>query len=192
VKKLLMIAALVAAPVALAEPSYDYIDLGFQAGGEMDLGVTIDTTGFALEGSKSLSDDTYVQFEYNSIETDPSGVSVTDWALSIGVHGEFAYAEVGLASGGIDFCDVVFPPCEFDDSGFTIDLGLRGMVTDSFELNAHVGHSDMGDFDSFTNYGIGGVFMFSDGVGMSFNYDMRAGDIIDLMSYGIGLRINFE
>lgn len=191
-KKLLMIAALVAAPVALAETSYDYVDVGFQ-GGEMDLlGTDIDTGGYALEFSKSLSDATYVQFEYNTVETDPSGISVTDWAFLIGVHGEFAYAEVGLANGGIDFCDLVLPPCEFDDSGFTVDLGLRGMVSDTLELNAHVGHSDMGDFDSFTNYGFGGVLMFSDSVGMSFSYDMRTGDSVDLINYGFGLRVNFE
>ena len=193
-KKFLMIVALVAAPAALAEPSYNYFDVSYQAGGEMDFCTvflppcTIDADGFALKGSFVVNDSWFVEFDYNAVGTDPTGIDVTDYALLAGWHNEMFFAKFGYASGEVDLIGFG----TFDDSGLTFDVGLRNMVTDTFELNAHVGYSDLGDFDTFTNFGFGGVFMFTDSMGLSFNYDIRAGDDVDFTTYGLGLRVTFD
>lgn len=193
-KKILMIAALAAAPAAFAETSYSYLDVNYQFGGEIDFGggATIDDAGFGFELSYALNDAMFVAFEYTDLSTDPSAVDTTDYSLAIGWHGELAYAKLGYESAEISVCAVLAPPCAFDDSGFMVDFGLRGNPSDEMELNAHVGYSDLGDLDTFTNFGFGAVYMFSESAGVSFNYDLRSGDGIDYTSYGLGIRVTFD
>lgn len=173
--------------------SYRYIDANYQFGGEIDGGFgAIDTDGFGLKASLAMGENMFIALDYLTLSTDPSGIELTDWAVAVGLHGETFYAKVGLENGEIDVCAIFLPPCTTDDSGYNIDFGMRTMVTEAFELNAHVGHSDLGDLDTFTNYGLGAVLMFSGAAGVSFNYDLRAGDGFDITTMGLGLRINFD
>lgn len=191
--RILALAFALALPLAAsADVSYSYLDAGYQFGGDVDIGIgAVDTDGFALKGSYAVNDTVFVQFDYSALGTDPSGIDFTDWALSIGWHGEMAYAKFGVASEEVDVCGLFTPPCTIDDTGYAIDFGLRAMVTDALELNGHVGYSDLGDLDTYTNYGVGAVFMVGESMGISFNYDLRSGDGIDFTSYGIGARFNF-
>lgn len=191
--KILALALVAAAPFAASadEASYRYLDVSYQFGGSIDAGPSIDTDGFALEASFPIGDNWHVAFDYSDLGTDPSAIDISDWALKAGWHNDVFFANVGLESAEFDFCAVLLPPCTIDDSGYNVDFGVRAMTSDTFELNGHVGYSDLGDLDTYTNYGVGAVFLFSESLGLSFNYEMRAGDGIDLSSYGLGLRWNF-
>lgn len=173
--------------------AYGYIDLNYQVGGEIDspLG-SIDADGYGLKAALPLGDNLFIAFDYLTLGTDPSGLDLTDWAVSLGLHGDTFYAMLGLQTVEIDICTLVAPPCVFDDDGYKLELGMRSMVTEAFELNAHVGQSDIGDLDTFNSYGVGAVLMFSASAGVSFNYDIRSGDDFDITNYGVGLRINFN
>ena len=173
---------------ASADVSYKYLDVNYQFGGDIDAGgASVDTDGFGIKASFPINDAWFATFDYNSLSTDPSGLDITDWALSGGWRNDMFFAKFGWESAEFDFG----PFGSLDDSGYNLDFGVRTMVSDAVELNGHVGYSDLGDLDTFTNYGFGAVWMFGDNMGASFNYDMRSGDGFDQTSMGLGLRVNF-
>lgn len=179
--KFLALALVALAPFAASadDLSYSYVDLSYQMGSADPGGFDFD--GLQLEVSGAFSDNWFVAFEYGDFSFDPTG-DFSDMALMLGWKNDMFFAKFGYEdaeSGG------------FSDSGYIFDVGARGMVGEGFELNGHIGMSDLGTFESFTNYGIGAVWYFGDNMGVSFNYDMRAGDNIDLDSMGVGFRFNF-
>jgi hypothetical protein len=188
----LMLAAF--APFAvMADVSYSFAEASYQLGGEVDDGVTpIDTDGFLLKGSFAVNDNWFVEFDYGMLSTDPSAADITSMSLLAGWHGELIYVKGGYESLEVDACASSAPPCSFDDSGYNLDFGVRSMVGENFELNGHVGISDLGNFDSFTNYGFGAVWSFGENMGVTFNYDMRSGDTDDFSTYGFGFRLDFN
>jgi hypothetical protein len=202
-KKFLMIAALVAAPAALAEEtSYSYFDATYQLGGDMEFGGgggSIDSDGYDLDLSFAVNDSMFVVFNYTTTGTDPSVFDINTMSLAAGWHGERFFAKLGWQSDEFDACAIVAPPCTVDDSGYVLDLGLRTIVRDRLELNAHVGVSDTGDLGQSTNFGVGAVLMVAEDIGVSFNYDLRqvselggaGGFDLDVTSYGLGFRFNF-
>jgi hypothetical protein len=189
--KILALALVAAAPFAAsADVSYQYIDLSYQLGGSVDAGgPSIDTDGFTLTGAFPINDNWFVQFDYSSLATDPDVGNFDGYTLSGGWHGETFFATLGYEAA--DYAGL-------DDSGYNVDFGARAMVSDSFELNGHVGMSDVGDVGTTTNYGFGAVWMFGDSMGVSFNYDIRnVSDFatvidIDTDTYGFGFRMNFN
>jgi hypothetical protein len=179
--KFLALALVAAAPFAAsADVSYSYVDLSYQMGSADPGGVDFD--GFQLEVSGAFSDNWFVAFEYGDYTFDPTG-DFSDMALFLGWNNDMFFAKLGYEDA-----DIV----GFSDSGYALDFGARGMVSDGFELNGHVGYSDLGDLDTFTNYGIGAVWFFGDNMGLSFNYDIRSGDGVDFDSMGVGFRFNFN
>lgn len=193
-KKLLMVAALAIAPAALAEPTYSFVSFAYQMDGEISTaGGSIDTDAYNFKGSFAVSDGMFVEFVYNSIGTDPSALDITDYALAFGFNGEMGYAKFGYESAEFDFCAIFgAPPCTLDDSGFTADFGLRSQVSDQVELNAHVGYSDLGDLETYTNVGFGVAVNVSESADLTFNFDKRLGDSFDIQTITIGVRFNFE
>ena len=193
--KLLALLFVALAPCAVLADgaSYRYVEANYQFGGEIDAGFgAIDTDGYGFKASLAMGERMFFAFDYLAIGTDPSGLDLTNWSLAVGLHGDTFYAKAGIENGEIDACALFAPPCSTDDSGYNIDFGMRTMVTDAFELSAHVGYSDLGDLDTFTNYGVGAVLLFSESAGVTFNYDLRAGDGVDITTMGAGLRINFD
>ena len=189
--KILALALVALAPFAvMADVSYSYAEASYQMGGEIDGGGgnTADTDGFALSGSFAVNDNWFVEFDYSTLGTDPSGLDINSMALLAGWHGEMFFAKVGYESLELD----AGGGGSADDSGYNLDFGLRSMVGENFELNGHVGYSDLGNFDTFTNYGFGAMYAFGDNMGITFNYDMRSGDGVDFSTYGFGFRLNFN
>jgi len=176
---------------ASADVSYNNIDLSYQFGGKIDFGFgSADTDGLSFKGQYAINDSWFAEFDYYSLGTDPDIDSVDGYSLLAGWHGEMFFVKGGYENAGAT---------GGDDAGFNIDFGLRTMMSEAMELNAHLGMSDVGDFGTTTNYGVGAVYMFNDNMGVSFNYDLRSvsdfaatpGFDIDTTSYGLGFRYNF-
>lgn len=179
--KFLALALVAAAPFAASadDVSYSYADLSYQIG-TID---PFDTDGFRLALSFDLSDNWFAAFDYQSLGTDPDIGSVDSYALYGGWKNDMFFAKLGYASA--DYAG-------FDDSGYALDFGARGMVSDGFELNGHVGYQDLGNLDTFTIVGVGAVWYFGDNMGVSFNYDNYSSDFADSDQYGVGFRFNFN
>lgn len=192
--KLLALAFVALAPFAAqADVSYSFFEVNYQFSGTMDVPLccSFDTDGYGIKGSFAVNDNWYVQFDYMDIGTDPDIGSTSDYALSAGWHNELFFIRLGYESAE--------EPFGVSGSGYVFDAGLRGMVGENFELNAHVGMSDLGDFGSSTNMGVGAFWMFGDNMGVTFNYDLRSvsdfaatpGLDADYDTMGLGFRFTF-
>jgi len=177
--KFLAVAFAAAIPFAAsADVTYNYADVSYQIG-EVSV---FDTDGFRLSLSHDVSDMWFVAFDYQSMGTDPDVGDVDTYDIFAGWHNDMFFAKVGY--GSADYGGA-------DDSGYVLDFGLRTEVSDNLEINGHVSYADYGDLDTFTTIGVGAVFMFSDNMGVSFNYDDTSNDFVDSNQYGVGFRFNF-
>jgi len=178
--KFLALALVALAPFAvMADVSYKYIDFSYQTG---SVDPASDFDGFRFMASVPINDSWYVKFDYTDVSFDPTG-SLSDYTLALGWHNDLLFANFGYESadggGGAE-------------SGYALDFGARSMVGENFELNGHIGYADLGNFDTFMRYGFGGVWMFGDNMGVSFNYDIWSADTGgDLDTMGVGFRFNF-
>jgi hypothetical protein len=176
-RKAMTIAALAAASLsgpALADDfSYSYVELGYVSSEIDDLDV--DGNGFgvraALEftdrihGILSYSDEDY-DFDIGASELE-AGVGV-NWSLSenLDVIGTLSYlrAEIDVPGFG-----------SIDDSGIALGAGLRGRVSEAFELTGGLKYADLSDFGSETTAQVGARFyftkMFALGADIGFNDD---------------------
>lgn len=192
--KLAIAALALALPFAAsADVSYKYLDVNYQFAGDIDVDLgplgsgSVDTDGFGIRSSFEIDETWFATFEYTSLATDPSGLDITDWALHGGWRNDMFFAKFGYETMELD----AGGGNSADDGGYNLDFGVRTMVSDSVELNGHLGYSDLGDLDTFMNYGFGAVWMFGEQMGASFNYDMRSADGADFTTMGVGLRVNF-
>jgi len=182
--KFLALAMVAAAPFAAsADVSYSYADFSYQSGSAEAGPFSADFDGFMLKASGEFSDNWFVQFDYGSFSFDGGG-DLDDMALFLGWKNDMFFAKIGFEDADAG--------AGASDSGYALDFGARGMMSDGFELNGHIGYSDLGTFDTFTNYGFGAVWYFGDNMGVSFNYDMRSGDNVDIDHFGVGFRYNFN
>lgn len=180
--KILALALVALAPFAASadDVSYKYFDLSYQTGSADPGGFDFD--GFQVKASGEVGDHWFVDFTYGDYSFDPAG-DFSDMVLAFGWKNDIFFAKIGYEDA---------EAFGVGDSGYMFDVGARSMVSESFELNGHIGYSDIGSFDTFTNYGFGGVWFFGENMGASFNYDMRSGDTTDLDSMGVGFRYNFN
>ena len=207
-KKFLMIAALAVAPAVLADaPSYQYLEASIQKG-SIDLdyppgpfSASTDADGFSYRGSFAINEQVYAQIDKLDLGTNSDGqigAAGID-QLSIGWHNDMFFARLGYEwAYGPEY----FIPAA--GSSYLLDMGLRTMVSETFEVSAHYGMSDSGpDFGKSMVYGVGAAFMFDEKMGVTFNSDLRKiSDYaetnigpemsLDVKNYGFGFRYNFN
>jgi hypothetical protein len=202
-KKFLMVAAIAAAPAVLADaPSYDYLQASF-ATGTMEFngfGET-DADGFAYRGAFSIDDSLFAQIDFLDLGTgsDAQIGAAHANSLSFGYHDDMFFARVGYewVSG-----PELFIPAA--GSGLLVDVGLRTIISEGLEVSAHYGRAEgSAGFGQSTMYGVAGAYQASESMAITVNYDLRKvsdyaelligpGLDVDMKSYGIGLRWNFD
>lgn len=163
--------------LALADLDYTFVEGNF---GNLDVDGAGDGSLIGFKGSYAIKDMWFTDFVYQ--QADVSGLDATGYTLSFGWHGQNVFVKFGFESQDFDVAD---------DTGYTFDVGARGMVAEKFELNGHVGMSDIGDLETYTNYGFGAVYTFAETWGATFNYDLRSGDFTDLTTWSFGVRKTF-
>jgi hypothetical protein len=162
VKKLLMIAALVAAPTAFAADDalpYTYIGINSVS---VDTGFGGSETGLSVDGSIALDDSVYFVASLGELDSDST---IT---LGLGFHGEI--------SENFDFIGelnvVSTESGNGPERGFAIGVGLRGAPTEHLELFGRIDHVDIDNFSDqsltfgalyyFGRVGVGAQFSSSD------------------------------
>ncbi|MDJ0748057.1 MAG: porin [Woeseiaceae bacterium] len=186
-RKSLGILLLVAATPAVADISYNYVDLGFQRI-ELDVpGADVDGDGFAIGGSFKIAEDWFVQAGYGTADFD-FGIDLDQTALGLGyrsaisptsdVFATVSYVRAEVSASGFGSAD---------DDGFGISVGVRAMLTDVLELNGSIGYVDFDDGGDGTSFSAGGLYNFTD----TFALGLGIGVEEDVTSYGIFGRIYF-
>lgn len=186
----LLAALMLGAPLpAAAGPTYDYVEFGLASGGYNWLDYCSTDTlpyyanGYQLAGSKSIGESWFVDGRYNTLSMkvaggfDPLGgcdpsvdLDATTMNLSAGWHGENWFAKFGYES--YDYFDLPAPT----GTGYALDGGYRGSLSDAIEYQAHLAYADLGDLGTAIRYGFGFSMLLGDHWGASFNYDYATYD----------------
>jgi hypothetical protein len=168
-----------------SELSYTYVELEYVDGEILDEGAD----GFGLNGSVAISDMFFLAGSYQDGEFDGFDLDIELSRFGVGAHGElndsidwvvsvdYARAEVG------DSFDSV------DDSGYILDLGIRGVAGDAFEYSAAIIRWDIGG--SETGFRLGGRYHFGDSSNVSAGLDyVQYGSNWDQLE--LGIRYQFD
>ncbi len=177
---------LVAAPLAaLADDmSYSYVDLAYVETDVDGLGESLD--GFGARGSVGFAENFFAFGEF--VTQSVQGVDLDTIAVGLGGHyglaenldlvGKLGWFQVDISGGG----------ASFDDDGYLADLGLRGRVADSVELEGGARYTDLGGANGDdTVFYVGGRYHFNEMWAVGAEY--QSGD--DSSSWLVGVRISF-
>ena len=180
------IVALALAPTAVLadSPDYTYIEGGyinadFDGGGDAD--------GFGISGSAEVGENIFMFAGYSSIGD--AGVDLNSFDVGIGYKSAISdttdvNVSIAYVSAEIDFG---FFGSNRED-GYALDVSLRSMVSNEFELNGGITYVDLGGGADDTAFNVGGVYSFNDSFavtgGISFSNDVT--------TFGIGGRFYVE
>ena len=175
---------------AMAEgPSYSYIQASYE---EVDVdfggGADADGDGFSFGGSAAIGDSWFIFAGYGSSDLESvTYLSVLTigggWHTSISPNTDF-FAALGFADGEVDISGFGSE----DDSGYSVEAGIRSMMSEELELYGSISQVDFDDFGDGTTFNAGLWYTVSGnlalGLGGSFEDDVT--------SYGVGIRLYFD
>ena len=186
----LAVTLLLSANVALADksPNWNYLEFGYLQGDIDDSG-DIDPDGFGAGLSFEISDNFIFQLERLSISYDFFGTDIEATQTNIGFGYVMSATDTTDFVFGVSYVDVEACVDSFgceDDNGYGLDVGLRSMLSDTFELGASIGYVDISD-DSETSFGVSGNYYFTDNFSLGLAWDST--DDVDV--YGLNARFSF-
>jgi hypothetical protein len=132
--------------------SYDNINVSVDRGKVF----LLDFDAVTLAGSTSITDSVFAYGSYRNAETDKklSGgkLEATSYAIGLGWHTALAantdfVVGAQYLRGGLDFMRT-----DEDTNGYNLDVGIRSMLTERFELAGFLSYADMKDFQYFADY----------------------------------------
>ncbi len=187
-KKCLGILLLVAATPAVADISYNYVDLGYQRIDIDSSPIDVDGDGFAIGGAFEIAEDWFVQAAYGQADFD-FGVDLDQTTLGFGYR--LSMTETSDVFATVNYVRADISSTFFgsaDDDGFGISVGVRAMLTDTFELNGALGYVDLDDSGDNTTVSVGGLYSFTDtfalGLGAEFDDDITSYGIVGRLYFG--------
>ncbi|MEE4361585.1 MAG: outer membrane beta-barrel protein [Pseudomonadales bacterium] len=165
-------------------PDWTFVDFGYQYVDFDDFDEEADV--LRLGGSYAASDLVHVFAGYRdgSIDTNFGDIDISEFDLGIGVNPQLSdtvdlFGRIGWATADVDFDGFG----DADDDGFTVQAGVRAMVTPQWEINGGIRYVDLGDDE--TELGIGTVYTVSDIVAITGDLGFSN----DRTTFGIGVRI---
>lgn len=167
--------------------SYSYVEGGYVNTDIDDFDEDVD--GFALGGSFELTPHLFVFGNYANQGTSIFGTDVNleqfqlgagyAWPLSGNLD---LYGKVGYAHAQFEV-----PGPNFDDDGYLLAAGMRGRLTDAFELEGSVNYTDLNDSGDDTTLGVAARYYFTPQFAVGVAGDF--GD--DANTYGVNVRWSF-
>ena len=131
------------------ELRYDYLGVGVSFGEIDEVGGDVDFTGVAAAGSWGLHDNFALFAALGTGEIDTGFGDVDTTQLSVGINPHFPIANnvdivIPVALEWADF-DTAFG--SYDDVGYSIGIGIRALLSPSWEMGIGVQHVDIFDGD---------------------------------------------
>jgi hypothetical protein len=177
--------------------SYSYAELNYIVDEELDLGgADDDGDGWNFNASFAIDDTFFVNGGYSDVSLDDSNVDVSN--VNVGFGGRNTISTNLDAYGVLSYEDfeVDVPGLgDVDEDGFGIAGGLRGLLSEGFELNGQIKYIDIGDADGF-GVKVGGLYTFAPNWAANADYSTSeleddAGSDLDIDEIRIGLRYIF-
>jgi long-subunit fatty acid transport protein len=182
-------------------PRYSYVEGGWQSIELEDdgtFGDDLDGDGFAVGASFAVTDMLHIFASYGDSDLDLNlfgfDVNVGYSTLTAGAGLNFDVSETVDVVGQLAYVDAEvdvsvpgFGSASEDESGYGLAVGVRGMVTEDFELNASINYVDLGGDASDTTFSFGGVYSFTPVFALQAGFSF--GD--DVNSIGVGARLAF-
>ena len=163
---------------------YTYAEVGYISADFDTAGISVDGDGFGINGSYAITDTYHLFAEYSSLGFD---FSIDLNQLAVGAGGHYALSPTMDFVGTLAYLDAEIDSGfgSISEDGFGVGIGVRGALNSSFEWEAGIEYSDLGDSD--TSFGLDGRYYFTDsvaaGVGVTFDDDVTV--------YAIGMRMEF-
>lgn len=180
---------LLAGPALAEEISYNFIEIGYQritidnVLGDQD----IDGDGFEIAAAVELGEHWFLAADYSQGSFD-YGIDLDQALVGAGFHvgmtpatdfyAALSYVRVESAISGFG---------SDDEDGYGITAGVRGLVTERFELQADITYIDFGDDGDVTAYGVSGTYNFTPRFAGAINIEVED----EAKGYGVGLRYYF-
>jgi hypothetical protein len=178
------IAVIACSPMAAlaAGPTYNYLDASYLSV-DVDNGPTLD--GFGVGGSFALTENFHVLAKYGEVSKSPwtltsSGVAI-GWNHSLNNITDFV-ARAGWEHGRVKLSGFGSE----SDNGWSVEAGVRSMLTPQFELNGFISHIDIFDGDDQA-LSVGGVYYFTPAVGLGAGVSFSD----DATGWQVGVRFAF-
>jgi hypothetical protein len=183
----------VAGPALAESPksalSYSYAELGY-INTKID-DANIDGDGFGIRGSWGFTDRFHAFASFADLGYD-FGIDATQFEIGAGLNQPLAprldlVATVAYLNADVSANVPGFRSLDVSDDGFGVGVGLRGLVTDQFELNGKLNYADFDKAGDDTNFTVGARYSFLPqwSVGADINFDS------DGNSWMIGARYTF-
>lgn len=197
IRSLTVALALCATAAAQAgPPSYSFVQVDYQVGGEFlnFVGIPFAADGYGAKGSFAVTDALFVDVGYASTTYDLGfGTGeLTYERAHFGWHGESVYAKLGYERIDDDFF------AANNGSGLAFELGYRTLLSDGVEFNGRVGLVDAGDIGNVTRFGIGAAFTIAGDFALTLDFAHQnfsdfggAGNSVSTEAYGFGARYSF-
>lgn len=185
-KSILALALITASSAATAQsPNWNKLDVSYL---DTDIDVNIGEAsfdGFGLNGSVALSDNWMLFGDYKAVSEDANGASADLDMFSAGAGfyqsvsdntDMFATAsverlEVSGSGGGISASD--------GETGFGLGVGVRSMLTSSFELGGKVDYVNI-DSEDIVRAQVNAFYYFTDNISLGLGYEMYRPSDADL------------
>jgi hypothetical protein len=165
-----------------AGPTYNYIDAAYLSI-DVDDGPTFD--GFGVGGSFALTESFHVVGSYADVSKGP--MSATTSAVSLGYnHSLNDITDLVARAGWVHGRAKISGFGSESDNGWSVEAGLRAMLSPQFELNGFITYVDLFDDDD-TSLSVGGVYYLTHNIGLGAGVSFSD----DATGWQVGFRFAF-
>lgn len=185
------ILSLAGMPALAQSPDWDLIEVSY-IGADIEDSEGISPTGVKIEGSYLIGDNVFLTGAFGRLSDDIYGVDVdVDQGLfglgyrysitsSTDLFTAVSYQYLKVSGEGYG------ASASEDDTGYAIDVGLRSMLNDSFELGGKIGYLSI-DSEGETTFGVNANYYVTRSIAVGAEYTIA--DDIDM--WGVSLRYAF-
>lgn len=144
--------------------NFSYTSFGVDLGKINVNGLSEELNAYGINGSLQINSNIYLLGSYLSAEKDVNGLEVTRESTQIGIGGaipliQFVDGFATVSYARVDAEDCIVDSCiKADDHGYTLSAGVKAWLTDSIDLLAALGYSELTQTNSdntSTKFGIG-------------------------------------
>jgi hypothetical protein len=167
--------------------NYTYLEGGYVSSSFDNPGDDVDGDGVAVDGSLAVTDRLFLLGEYSNQDLD-SNLDLDKLELGLGGHMPLADGLDVVGTVSYVYTNVDFGPGDADDDAIGLGVGLRGRLTDRFEMQGGVKYADIELLSDDILFSVDGRYYFTPQLALGAGAE--AGD--DMSVWNVGVRYEFR